>query len=506
MKLRKYMTIAALSLILSGSAQSINPITQAMLDGYASLLAQNPKDYLTLYERASQYYRLSKYDLALNDIKKAIEFTPAKEKSQLASEYALCADIYTQSGDYSQALSAVNSALSQTPDSYPLLYMKGNICLYLKDYTSAASCFQAMRRINPRSQESVIGLAKIAVLQNNYSKANGYIADAEKLDPSNYLTYCRIGDLHKEMGMPRQAGADYISAFCLSSSSDRPMSSMLALASTNYDAVMEAVDYALTQTSNTVPLNFLKANIALNSGKYAEAYESYQQLLTDDSQTGVLAPSLANVCLGTGNLADADKYANIALQASNNARNNLTKARIEESAGNTASALLYANNAMRTDGQSVDAIIETASLQIAQGEYDAAMQTLGNAILLDPANADFLLMRGLLQKKFMNRPDAAKVDFQRVIALPVTDDKGSLHKAIAQSLSGLTMDAQSVIAPLEAKASVNPDVAILVAQFYNVTGDRNNAAKFKAMAKENGFEDEYILNYSLNPVTTLKGL
>ncbi len=88
MKISKYILLLGVAMSLTASAQQINPITQAMLDGYEQLLKENPNDYFTLYERASQYYRLSRYDMALNDIKRSIAATPAKEKDQLAAEYS----------------------------------------------------------------------------------------------------------------------------------------------------------------------------------------------------------------------------------------------------------------------------------------------------------------------------------------------------------------------------------------------------------------------------------
>ena len=80
MKILRPFCMLAVGASLFCSAQQINPITRAMLNGYNEILQQNPKDYNTLYERAAQYYRISQYDNALNDLTKAIEYTPAKEK------------------------------------------------------------------------------------------------------------------------------------------------------------------------------------------------------------------------------------------------------------------------------------------------------------------------------------------------------------------------------------------------------------------------------------------
>lgn len=507
MKISRYILLFGAAVALTASAQQINPLTQAMLDGYEQLLKENPNDYFTLYERASQYYRLSRYDMALNDIKRSIAATPAKEKDQLASEYSLCADIYIQLKEYPQALDAVDNALKLTPGSYPLLYMKGNICLYLNDLTQAESMFKAMTRVQSRSQEAVFGLAKVAVLRGDFTKAEEYLGEAEKLDPANYLTYCRLGDLHREMKLERQSAADYISAFCLNSSSERPMAAMIDLASVNYPAAVEAIDYALTHTSNSVPLYFLRGNIALTNGHYNDAYEAYRHL-TDNKETATvtLAPAMSRICLGMGSLREADGYASQALRASNNEANNLTKARIEEANGNFASALIYARNALRINPRSQAAALEAASLLIADKNYTEALTLLNDAILNNPGDAALMLMRGYINGNGLSGAAPSTLDYVRAANLPAETDTDVAYKAIAQSLAGKKLDANATIAPILAKADTDMNAAVLAAQYFLNDGDKAAASKYLEAARRLGFEDAYILSYSVNPLFSLKSL
>jgi len=491
---------------LTAAAQQINPITQAMLDGYEQLLSINPKDYFTLYERASQYYRLSRYDLALNDIKKSIAYTPAKEKDQLVSAYSLATDIYIQLKDYSHALEMVNSGLKLAPTNYPLLYMKGNVCLYLDDLVGAQQQFQAMTRVQSRSQEAIFGLAKVAVLQHNYSLADEYISQAEKLDPANYVTYCRMGDLHLEMDRPQQAAADYISAYCLNSSSERPMSAMINLARRDYDAVANAVDYALTQANNPITLNFLKGNIALNAGKYAEAYEAYRHLMEvgaiDPSTATTLSPTMARICLGMGDLQEADKYANIALSVSAGEQNNYLKALIEEANGNIPSAIIYARNAMQAN-LSERNVCETASLMLANADSAAALAVVNDALLIHPSSRQLALMRAIIAGKIAAAPPV-RHDAQRACAGDADGDYDTMLKALAQQLSGLSLDAQSTIAPILAKADKDAGAAYLAALFYANIDESAKASHYKAKAQDLGYEDAYTLQYSVNPLVSLR--
>lgn len=504
MTLRRYMTIFALTALLSAGAQQINPLTQAMLDGYEQLLKQNPEDFFTLYERAQQYYRLSRYDLALNDIKKAIAFTPSKDKAQLSAEYSLCADIYTQTKEYALALEAVNNALECSPNSYPLLYMKGNICLYLNDLTQAQSTFQAMLRIQSRSQEAMIGLAKIAIRQGDIAKAEGYISQAEKLDQSNYLTYCRIGDLHDEMNNTRQAAADYISAYCLNTSSERPLSAMLRLAAKDYKAATEAIDYALSHTSNYVTLNFLRGNIAVATGHFSDAYESYRHIIDGNAQTKpILAPVMAKICLSMGNLTEANDYATLALAEANNEQNNLVKAMVEEANGNIASALIYAGNALRINPQSNEASILAASLRIASQEWADAISVINAALLYEPSNVPLLLMRGFINRNMHNEGDT---DYHRVTSENAETPEEMTYKAIAQLLSGMRLDADATIKPVLDLSDTDPKAAFLSALYYNNGGQKELAIKYRDKAVDLGYEDEYLLRFSKNPVLSLSNL
>ncbi|MDE5772831.1 MAG: hypothetical protein K2H86_00050, partial [Muribaculaceae bacterium] len=161
----KYSLIClALAASIGVSAQQINPITKAMLNGYDEILKENPKDYQTLYERAAQLYRLSFYDQALNDVTKAIEYTPAKEKVYKVQELSLLTDIAIEMHNYDVALRAVNEALEIDPDSYANIYKKGNVCLLLNKPEDAYRAFSSMQRLKTRSQEAYFGMAQACIM------------------------------------------------------------------------------------------------------------------------------------------------------------------------------------------------------------------------------------------------------------------------------------------------------------------------------------------------------
>ncbi|MCM1075225.1 MAG: tetratricopeptide repeat protein [Ruminococcus sp.] len=505
MKPRNLILTAICCLGICGAAQAINPLTQAMLDGYETLLQQNPNDYLTLYERASQYYRLDDYDKALSDIKRAISNTPAKEKDQLASEYSLLADIYTQTEQYSEALTAVNQALVFTPASYRLLYMKGNICLHEGDTEAAKIAFNSMRNSNSRSTEAIFGLARAAAMEGKKDEAINLLADAEKMDPSNYLTYCRMGDIHKELGMPQNAAADYLSAFSLNSGSERPISSIIALAKENYNAVDEAIDYALQKTPNVVPLYFLQGNAALAAGKYDDAYNAYRELISTVPQEEAqsLYADLSEICLRRGDIAEADTYASKAIMHKSDLKTNIIKAAIEQIRGNYPAALTYAKYALAFNPNDKDALMKAAEVAYNLQDNNSAVGYLNQVIMNDAEAADALLFRGYLQANLLGNKQAGMSDFQRVAHLTAGSPREITYKAIAQIKAGQSLDAAATIAPVEAAAEQDAEAAFLMA-LYNRACEKNSMADdMLDRALNLGFEDQYSLRYNTIPLMSV---
>lgn len=480
----------------------INPITQAMLDGYATLLEQNPNDYLTLYDRASQYYRLDDYDKALSDAKRAVNCTPTKEKDYLASEYSLLADIYIQLKQYSEAYMAVENALNLTPSSYSLLYKKGNICLHLQQYDNAKAAFTAMQRVNPRSAEAVFGLAHVAAMEHKTEEAQAYLQDAEKLDPGNYLTYCRRGDIYRLLDMPQSAAADYLSAFSLSSGSERPIRSLMELAQEDYDAVDEAIDYAISKTTNVVPLYFLLGNAALEAGRYNEAYSAYRQLMSNvpADELPSLYPALAEICLHIGDLKEADTYATKTIMSNADLRANLLKATIEQARGNFPAAKLYADAALAIDNTDHQALMCAAEIAYGMKDIAGAMSCLNEAIMNDASATDALLFRAYLQTVKAGDNQAGLADYTRVASISSTTPTCITHKAIAQVKSGMALDASLTIAPVLTAADNNAMEAYLSALYLLACHKEDEAKRMLDKAKSLGFDDQYLLQYNRHPL------
>lgn len=493
--LRIIISVMAIIATLVMSAQKINPITQAMLDGYKQILDANPDDYFTLYQRAQQYYQLSYYDLALTDAKKAIANTPKKEKEMLASEWQLCANIYLQQKDYDLALDAVNNALELMPDSYSLIYLKGNVYLHLQNPEEAKKCFAAMQRMKSRSQEAYFGLAKVAILQNDFAQARSLMSEAENCDPSSYITYCRLGDLCVDMQEYEKAAVHYLSAFGLSTGQERPINSLFAVAKTDYDQTINAIDFAISKTTNVVPMYFLKGNIALTEKHYTDAYDAFRHLLDESSEyDSSICANMAMICFALNQQEEALKYANKALIADPSAQNNVIKSNVELALGNANNALIYANNALAKDANNSEALIAAAKAKIILDQYEAAIENLNEAVINDASDPLPLMLRAYIYNTFMNDSKQAMADYLRASRVETEIFPSVAYKALALTLAGKKLDGDQIVENALTKAGENAEANFYVAIYYSQSGALERAKTALDKALELGFENQYLLH------------
>lgn len=499
---RIFISLAMVATSMVAGAQQVSPITQAMLDAYKSMLEEDPNDYVTYYQRGAQYYQLSMYDQALNDVVKALQLTPAKDKDTLLQEYTLLGNIRNEKGEYTGALEAVNAALELSPSDYALLYMKGNICLHLNNLNEARNSFVAMQRVKSRSQEALTGLAKVDILEGKYADAKTKMQQLEDLNSSSATTYCRLGDLYRDLNEPQQAAAQYLMAFALSDDNEsRAMTSIFDLAKSNYNAVADALNGAISKTSNVLPLYFLKGNVEFENGHYNDAKTSFAVLLkSEDGKQAAVYNRMAQTLYFLNETRDALVYVNQALSMDAQPYNYITKAQIELALGNNVSALAMARSAYDAMKYPGSALAEMAFANIALTHYKDALSNLNEAIMEDAGNIHLIMVRGYLNSKYLKDERAAKNDYQRVAAATATSVEEYALKGMAQSLSGKQLDGASTLKSAET-AALSPHDFYCLAVAYAQTGNLAKGREMLDNALALGYENIY--NLKANNVANL---
>lgn len=484
-------------------ARTIDPITQAMLDGYDNILRADPSDYTTLYQRAMQYYRLDMADEALADVRNALRLTPASDKELLIKEYELLAYLQSGRGEYAQAVESIDAALKIRPDDFNLLYHKGELCLKAGDVQEARGAFNAMLRRQPRSTEAMLGLARADAATGLADAAIEKMERAEELNSSAWTTYQGIGDIYVMLKMPEAAAISYLKAIALADDRPLPLESLLRLAATDYPAVQKAIATAESASPNTLAMPLLMANVAYTTGHYADAVAALNSVVTREQgrQPGIY--SLMAECLtALGRAPEALEYVQRAIDMQPRASYYVVKAGALRAMGRNADALEAALRASQLSSALPSALREQALNLVALDQSQRALNALNQAVALAPADAELLTLRALVASSLpeadRNGVDPA-ADYAAVIALPATDGMPLAMKVIAQSKSGKFLDADSGIRRFT--TSSVPSDLYLAALIYANAGDKEKAREYARKAREAGYENIDLLETATGPLT-----
>lgn len=487
-------------------AQQINPVTEAVLRDYAEILAENPKDYYTLYDRASQYIEIGEFNRALSDIDLALEYTPESDSDYRLAEFSLKGDILTALKDYEGAIAAENSALAINPVSLNDLYKLGNLYILTGKPEEALKAFQALQRENPRSQEAFYGMAKANAMLGNAQETEKLISEVESLGKQSFLTYCRIGDLYADMGNVKEAAANYTVAFTMEDKSARPVESMKMLARKNPIMVMETLDGVIAGKPENLALNYLKAIVAFDGGMFPVAEKACRDLLAGlDQPSPVVYRMMAMSQLAQDKLTDAvESIAAAERLAPGDNGVLLDKAQILMSS-DPESAFTAASEALKSLSDNEAALSIAAKAAILAGKYQEAQALLNDIVLGNPSNAEALLLRGYLNTEFLKDGKAGIADYTRA---------GNVHQsgsvrdlalaALGKSLVNKKLDAEGMIGEAVGKAGNNKDDLYVIAVYYAQSGNLEKAKEFADRALVNGYGNLYNLQSSNEPLLNLK--
>lgn len=505
----KHLILAFALLAATGIwAQQMNPVTKAVLDSYSAILAENPNDYCTLYERATQYFNMGLYDKAVDDVVRAIGCTPANDKVLMASEYQLLATVELARNRYESAMEAVNKGLEYSPANYSLLYLKGNAALHLKDAATAREAFAAMQRQKSRSQEALFGLAKVDIMEQKYSDAQEKMKSIEELKSTDAITYCRLGDLYLDMNDRYGACMQYVSAFALADDDrSRAIESLYKVARTDYDAASRAIDFAIGKAPQSKALVYLKGNIAFHCGHNEDALEAFTMVISSSPATAG-APLYYYQAQAALNLNRPDRAlsaANMAVQIDPKPEYLITLARVYASQGNHQKAYEIAQRVRQASPLDTEPLITCAIETLALNNAQEAIDLLSQAVMYDAADAYPLVIRGWIYANVLHNSEAAQADYARVSAMPAATAKQKALQGLAQAGAGKTMGAGTTIHEAEQLIKDAED-CIWVARAYANTGNVDKARKLIERARTLGYDNIYVTDCDATPGMSLKHL
>lgn len=446
--------LAALATLATPARADIdNPMTRAVLNVYAQQLKEDPKDYETYLNRANVYYSNNEYLRALADADNALKYIPEKDSDTRMRALTLRANIYLQTERPAEALRDLDATVALDPTSYVNVYLRANTRYTLGQYAGAREDYNRLLRLNPRSTEAMIGLARIAVKENNLGIATQYLDDAVASDPNNADIYVRRANVRRSMGNGSGAVEDIMLALSTDASNARATKLLVDMANTDYAVVIEGITRAIEQAPRVAMFVYLRAYIQQAHFHYKAALADYNTIITQNlnDYRGIYAgTALCRYALGQYDsaLADIDK----ALAAApDNVDNHILRARILRALGRRVDAYSAAARALALRPDNTQALIELGLTAYSQEQYSQAADLFGEATMTaegaDAARA-YMLRASVLEER-LNQPVAAAGFYRHVAEITAP-----------QPSQNTTSDTSSS-ATAQAAAILNADPALL---------------------------------------------
>lgn len=493
MNLKKYIAIAVLicsPIAVSAQKGLDTPMTKAVMNVYQKMLEEDPSDYETYFRRANEYYKYNEYLKALDDINNALKYTPGSETDMRFQEYSLRANIYEMLKKYEDALSDLNNAVALSPASYVTLYQRANVKYNLGRYADAKADYQRMQRINNRSQEALIGLARVAVKENNLGLANEYIDQAVAMTPSQSDIYVRRASVRTMMGNHNGAVDDLILAISTDKNNTKALQEIVDLSNTNYSAVMTGLSNAIRQAPKVGMFYYLRAVIASAHYNYLAAITDFNKIIAENLYNyHGLYGSLAECHYALGNYSEALNDINYAIGATTNNRDYyVIKARIKRAMGDHADALACAEKALSKDSNHNPAIIEKGLALCDAKRYDEASAMFGEAIMNDAENPYYYMLRAWVLKDFLKQTGSANSFYDRAAELDVFNNNVRTLKGFALLHTGKTDKAVKWIEDILSNLKDTDGLEhYYAACLYAWAGNNDKALDYMKAALQNGY-------------------
>lgn len=499
MKLQSLLAAGALATILFASpaadAQNMSrtgrEMQQATMKAYDKLIAENPKDFKTLYSRGNGYYRQNQLGKALSDVNAAIHAAPATDKGFLFDAYSLRGGIYEQMKKYDEALADYKKALGLSPKDYGTLYQIANLEFEKGDYAAAKKDYQGLQRLNPRSQEALFGLARVAIKENDIATAQKLCKQGVELEPSQAISYMRQASVYRMMGNNADAVDDYAIALQL----DRNMMpaalrEMAELACTDYAAVMTGLQKAIDKNPRNGVMYYIRAMIAKAHFHYLPAIADFSYIDTNNLlNLPSLYTELADCYYNLGKYTEALEKADYAIGSSSNNRDAyVMKSLIKSAQGAYKAAIENADKALAKDQTYAPAFIAKGIAQQGFKLYPEASSTFGSALQLDGRYPLYYFYRGDVLRTYLNMAEQAKQFYEDVLKMEYPADQVASFRGFADLFLGNIAAGDAWIDSLTANVKDSDgEIAYYAACYWAQRGDKDRAFKYMEDALKAGY-------------------
>jgi tetratricopeptide (TPR) repeat protein len=442
--MNKFIKASLLAVSLTAFAASAqqtidNPVTQAMLDVYASELKNNPKDADIYFRRANEYYKFNQYLRALADIDKALEYAPESNTDLRFQSYMLRADIYQMLSKHEESLADFTKAYELDATSFMALYQKANEEYELGDYAAAKSDYTRLRATNPRSVEALTGLARVAVKENNIGLASEYMDGAVDMMSADSDIYIRRALVRKMQNNNTGAVTDLLMSISIDNN-PRAFQELINLANEDYPAVMSGLSTSISYAPQQGMLYYIRGFIAQAHDHFSTALADYNKLIDQNMYNYAgLYNSMAQCQLALCKYSEALNNVNqaISMDGGKNAEYYTTKARIYYAMGKNDEAQKNIKLATASGDSSVSTKQFEGFVDFAVKDYSAANDVYAEMIIDKPEDMRNYMYRAWVLADGMKQTSGSQSLYNRIVSL--TEDTPESGLAAVNSCRGFAL-------------------------------------------------------------------
>lgn len=366
-----------------------------------TVLKENPNDAPAQYILAQESMGKKDYNLALNQLKGAVQ-SADKDDPNLYLYYYDLGKLQYLAKRYTEAVASFTTSCELNGVFVPSRYNLGLSQVKLKNDTSAIAAFRKCIDINPRYEKAYLEEARALARRNDYSGAISAYESVIALNNINTTAITELGNVYKNAGRLAKAEESFRKALTMLSSSEEQTKTKYNLSTVLYDEgkTIDAEKYAkeaydeksfIADTKNRANIVYNYAMILDKNGKQNLAIPYYQEVLDlnpDHNKTKInlavmymnLEPPAVDTALGLlKQVYEADR-------SNFEANNNLGSAYLLKE--DYKNAIMYYQNAIKIDSSVNDVRANLAKAYAKDGDYDNAKTTYNELIKLDSQNWD----------------------------------------------------------------------------------------------------------------------
>ncbi len=486
--------LLALCTATAAVAQSYaDPMSDAMLTVYDQLLDDDPHDPETLSRRAALFYNKQDYVRALDDLNMAVRYYLPEQTEEIAQAKAMRAGVLMAMHKYDQAVTDLDELLAADPANYTLTHHRAMALYELGRYAESKADYNRMLRLSSRSQEAMLGLARVAVKENNLGTANELADRAVALTPADGAIYLQRASVRSLMGDRSGAVDDYISAISLDyDHTPMALRRLVELSREDYPTVIAGLSGAISKAPKNGMFLFIRAMIAQGHSNYLAAIADYDRIINEglDSYPGINA-ALCECYYALGRYDVALINADYAISATdNNAWYYMLKSRVLRATKDYEGALEAATRALDKEPEMAEALVCKALALLPLGKSADAGIALSEATMSEPEDAAIGLLRGWVLADYRHQEANATACFERVLDMDYDFDNVRSLRGFAMLYLGRDDQAEAWMdRVLDTANDYDGEVNYYGACFYSHCGKMDRAFRCMEASLEKGYAD-----------------